>query len=134
MPGVNHVRKALEEVCWAAAVDKRPLVGLVTRSRNNDQKQNSTGASASRMLGPSASSFPSELSAAPGLGSRPLEQVDNVGQNDQAYDGEEHQDENIQHRAVLGRRGPGFWKTVGCDSRTAPGTAPPCNSRLPPSP
>lgn len=35
LTGVNHNRKALEEVCWGgrtAAVDKRPLVGLETRS------------------------------------------------------------------------------------------------------
>lgn len=34
-----------------------------------------------------------------------LEQIDHVGENDQAYDGKEHQNENIQHGGVLGRGG-----------------------------
>lgn len=73
-------------------------------TRNNDQKQKSTGASASRMLGRSASSFPTELFCGlPRRSCRPLEQIDNVGQNDQAYDGKEHQNENIQHYGVLAR-------------------------------
>lgn len=46
-------------VWWQdSCVDKGPLAGLVTRNRNNDQKQKSTGASASRVLGQSASSLP----------------------------------------------------------------------------
>jgi hypothetical protein len=44
------------------------------------------------MLGPSAPSFQRQV----------LQQIDNVGQNDKTYDGKEHQDENIQHCAVLG--------------------------------
>lgn len=54
------------------------------------------------MLRQSASSFPPELWA-PRRRFGFLKQVDNVGQNDQAYDGKEHQDENIQHCGVLGR-------------------------------
>lgn len=62
----------------------------------------------------SASSFPLSCSS---LGSRrscrPLEQIDNVGQDDQAYDGKEHQDENIQHHGVLGRGG--LWIPRKCE-------------------
>ena len=54
------------------------------------------------MLRQSASSFPPELWA-PRRRFGSLKQIDNVGQNDQAYDGKEHQDENIQHCGVLGR-------------------------------
>lgn len=39
-------------------------------------------------------------------GSRPLEQVNYVGQNHQAYDGKEHEDEDIQHGSVLSRGAP----------------------------
>ncbi|EPQ05061.1 F-box only protein 47 [Myotis brandtii] len=42
-----------------------------------------------------------------------LEQIDNVGENDQAYDGKEHQNENIQHDGVLGRGG--LWIAGKCE-------------------
>ncbi|KAK2111815.1 hypothetical protein P7K49_011561 [Saguinus oedipus] len=78
------------------------------RVEYNIPKQKSTGASASRALGRSAPSLPLSCSPAGSSrrSSRPLEQIDNVGQNDQAYDGKEHQDENIQHCGFLGRPGP----------------------------
>lgn len=110
LPGVSHVWKALKE----SAGQRDCCCGWETsgwtgetRSRDNSQKQKSTGASASRALGHSAPSFPLSCSpAGSSRSSRPLEQIDNVGQNDQAYDSKEHQDENIQHCGFLGRPGP----------------------------
>lgn len=46
---------------------------------------------------------------------RQLEQIDDVGENDQAYDGKEHQNENIQHDGVLGREASGLQGNVSCE-------------------
>ena len=65
------------------------------------------------MLGQSASSFAAQLFCGLRRSRRPLEQIDNVGENDQAYDGKEHQDEDIQHYGVLSRGG--LWIPGKCE-------------------
>lgn len=98
---VNHIQKALEEVCWTAGLllllrglllDWRPGAKIMSRSKNPLVRQQS------RMFGLSASSFPLwAILRTSHRSCRPREQRDNVGQDDHAYDGKEHQDENIQH-------------------------------------
>lgn len=78
-----------------------------TRSKNPPVRQQA-GCSASQLHPSSLSGFPV---APPQL--QALEQIDDVGENDQAYDGKEHQDENIQHYGVLGRGGP--WIAEKCE-------------------
>lgn len=45
---------------------------------------------------------------------RPLEKVNYVGQNHQAYDGKEHEDENIQHGSVQAEESPRFRGSGSC--------------------
>ncbi|MEJ1285364.1 F-box protein 47 [Cricetulus griseus] len=66
---------------------------IMTRSKNPPVRQQA-GCSALQ-LHPSSPRSP--------CSSRPLEQINNVGQNHQPYDGKEHEDENIQHGAILSR-------------------------------
>lgn len=91
-----------------AAVDKRPLVGLETRNRSKTPAvRQQAGCWAGQRHPP-----PAPISC--GLRScRQLEQIDDVGENDQAYDGKEHQNENIQHDGVLGRGG--LWIAGKCE-------------------
>lgn len=75
----------------------------MTRSKNPPVRQQA-GCSALQ-LHPSSPRSP--------CSSRPLEQINNVGQNHQPYDGKEHEDENIQHGAILSRGVawiPGKWE------------------------
>lgn len=78
----------------------------MTRSKNPAVRQQA-GCSASRLHPPPLSCSP----VAPQL--QALEQIDNVGENDQAYDGKEHQNEYIQHDGVLGRGG--LWIAGKCE-------------------
>lgn len=85
---------------------------IMTRSKNPPVRQQA-GCSALQL-------HPSPRSP---CSSRPLEQIDNVGQNHQAYDGKEHEDENIQHGAILSKgaaRVPGkrelrAWRSVSAE-------------------